>query len=126
MEKRCYIIEGGPPAQGPYSHAVAAGGFLYVSGMGPVACDGSGILRGTIQEETRLAMSNLKTILDGAGSDLEKVVKVNAYLANMDDFSAFNEVYKEFFVSDYPARTTIQAGRLPMDIKVEIEAVAIL
>lgn len=126
MEKRCFIIPGGPPAQGPYSHAVAAGGFLYVSGMGPVACDGSGIVRGTIQEETRLAFLNLKTILEGAGSSLEKVVKVNAYLANMDDFSAFNEVYKEFFVSDYPARTTIQAGRLPMDIQVEIEAVAIL
>jgi len=126
MEKRCIIAPNGPPAQGPYSHAVAAGNLLYVSGQGPVAPDGSGVQRGTIEEEARLTLSNLKAILEDAGSGLEHVVKVNAYLANMDDFAAFNEVYKEFFRSDFPARTCIQAGRLPFDIQVEVEAIAIL
>lgn len=126
MQKKCVFAPNGPPAQGPYSHAVAAGGFLFVSGQGPVAPDGSGIRRGTVREEARLVLSNLKAILDDAGSGLAQVVKVNAYLADMDDFAAFNEVYKEFFTESFPARTCIQAGRLPFDIKVEVEAIALL
>jgi 2-iminobutanoate/2-iminopropanoate deaminase len=125
MEKRCVFAPKGPPAQGPYSHAVVAGNLLFVSGQGPVAPDGSGLRKGSIQDEARLALSNLKAILGDAGG-LDRVVKVNVYLANMDHFAAFNEVYKEFFVSNYPARTCIQAGRLPFDIQVEVEAVAML
>jgi len=126
MEKRCIVAPNGPPAQGPYSHAVAVGNLLFVSGQGPVALDGSGLRKGTIEDEARLTLSNLKAILEDAGSGLEHVVKVNVYLANMDHFAAFNEVYKTFFRSDYPARTCIQAGRLPFDIQVEIEAMAVL
>jgi 2-iminobutanoate/2-iminopropanoate deaminase len=126
MEKRCVFAPNGPPAQGPYSHAVAVGGLLFVSGQGPVAPDGSGLRKGTIQQEAGLALSNLKAIIEDAGSGLEHVVKVNVYLADMDHFAEFNEVYKEFFTSNYPARTCIQAGRLPFDIQVEIEAVAVL
>jgi 2-iminobutanoate/2-iminopropanoate deaminase len=126
MEKRCIFSPNGPPAQGPYSHAVAVGDLLFVSGQGPVAPDGTGLRKGTIEEESRLTLSNLKAILDDAGSGLQHVVKVNVYLANMDHFSAFNEVYKTFFPSNYPARTCIQAGRLPFDIQVEIEATALI
>jgi len=126
MEKRCIFAPNGPPAQGPYSHAVAVGDLLFVSGQGPVAPDGSGLRKGTIEEESRLTLSNLKAILEDAGSGLEHVVKVNVYLANMDHFAAFNDIYKTFFRSDYPVRTCIQAGRLPFDIQVEIEAVAVL
>ncbi len=126
MEKRCIFAPNGPPAQGPYSHAVAAGDFLFVSGQGPVAPDGSGLKKGSIQEEARLTLSNLKAIIEDAGSSLDQVVKVNVYLADMDNFAPFNDVYKEFFTSNYPARTCIQAGRLPFDIQVEIEAVALL
>lgn len=125
MDKKCVFSPNGPPAQGPYSHAVVAGGLMFLSGQGPVAPDGSGIRRGTLREEARQTLSNLKAVLEDAGSGLDKVVKINAYLADMDDFAAFNEVYKEFFVEDCPARTCIQAGRLPFDIKVEVEAIAL-
>jgi len=126
MEKRCIFAPHGAPAQGPYSHAVAAGNLLFVSGQGPVAPDGSGLKRGTIQEEARLTLSNLKGILEDSGSGLQHVVKITAYLANMDHFGAFNEVYKEFFPADFPARTCIQAGRLPLDIQVEVDAIAVI
>jgi len=126
MEKRCIFAPNGPPAQGPYSHAVAVGNLLFVSGQGPVAADGSGLRKGTLEEEARLALSNLKAILEDSGSALEQVVKVNVYLSDMDNFGAFNEIYKEFFASDCPARTCIQAGRLPFDIQVEVEAIALL
>ena len=126
MEKRCIYSPNGAPAAGPYSHAVAAGTLLFVSGQGPFARDGSGPVRGTFEEETRLTLSNLHTLLDDAGSGLEYVLKTTVFLADMDHFAVFNAIYKEFFTSNYPARTCIQAGRLPAGIQVEIEAVALL
>jgi len=126
MQKRCIFAPDGPPAAGPYSHAVAAGDLLFVSGQAALAPDGSGPRRGSIQDETRQTLSNLKAILDNAGSGLKHVVKVNAYLTDMNDFAAFNGVYKEFFTSDFPARTTIQAAALPLGFKVEVEAIALL
>ena len=126
MDKKCIIAPNGPPAVGPYSHAVAAGNLLFVSGMGPMAPDGSGIKRGSFEVEARQTFSNLKAVLEDAGSSLAAVVKVTAFLADMNDFHVFNTIYKEYFTADFPARTTIQAGHLPMDIRIEIEAVALL
>jgi 2-iminobutanoate/2-iminopropanoate deaminase len=126
MDKRCIFSPNGPPAQGPYSHAVAAGGFLFVSGMGPIKADGSGVFRGTFEEEARLALSNLEAVLEDAGASLKSVVKVTVFLTNMDNYAVFNEVYQDYFTKDYPARTCVQAARLPMDIQVEVEAVAVL
>ncbi len=126
MDKRCIFSPNGAPAAGPYSHAVAAGNLLFVSGQVSVARDGSGPVRGTIQEEARQVLGNLKVILDDAGSGMEHVVKVTAFLADMSHFAAFNEVYKEFFPAEFPARTCVQAGRLPLDFLVEVEAVAVL
>ncbi len=126
MTKRCIFSPNGAPAAGPYSHAVAAGNLLFVSGQIPLARDGSGMRRGTIEEETRQALDNLKAILDDAGSGLAHVVKVSAYLSDMNDFAAFNQVYKEYFPSECPARICLQVGRLPLDSKVEVEAIALL
>ena len=126
MEKECIFSPNGPPAIGPYSHAVSAGGFLYVSGQCPFAKDGSGAVRGTIAEETKLALENLKAVLGDAGTCLEAVVKVTVYLSDMENFSAFNEVYKEYFADNFPARTCIEVGRLPLDVQVEIDVIALL
>lgn len=126
MDKRCIFSENGPPAQGPYSHAAAAGSLLFVSGQGPVAPDGSGVKKGSLEDEVRLTLRNLKAVLEDAGSGLQHIVKVNVYLADMGNFGEFNEIYKEYFPMNPPARTCIQAGRLPFDIKVEIEAVAVI
>jgi len=125
MEKECIFAQNGPPAAGSYSHAVAAGPFVFVSGQGPMRRDGGGVLRGTLEEEARQTLDNLRAVLQDAGSSLDRVVKVNVYLADMEMFSRFNAVYKEYFTADFPARTCIQAGGLPLGIQVEIEAVAL-
>ncbi len=126
MEKRCIYSPNGAPAAGPYSHAVAADHLLFVSGQGPFARDGSGVVRGSLEEETRRTMDNLKTVLEDAGSGMEHVVKTTAFLADMDNFAAFNEIYAGYFPENPPARTCIQAGRLPLDIQVEVEAIALI
>jgi 2-iminobutanoate/2-iminopropanoate deaminase len=126
MAKRCIFSPNGAPAAGPYSHAVAVGNLLFVSGQGPFGRDGSGPIRGTIEEETRLTLENLKAVLEDAGSSLAHVVKVTAYLKDMNHFAAFNAVYREYFREEFPARTCIQAARLPVDIQVEIEAIAVI
>lgn len=125
MVKRCITAPNGAPAMGPYSHAVALGNLLFVSGQGPLNKDGS-ICRDSLEAESRLALNNLKAILEDSGSSLDHVVKTTVYLADMDDFKAFNAIYGEFFPENCPARTCIQAGRLPGGFRVEVEAIATL
>lgn len=126
MEKRCVETPSGPPAAGPYSHAVQAGGFVFVSGQVALAPDGSGPKRGSFEEEVRQALSNLKSVLEDAGSSLGNVVKTTVYISDMEKFAEFNRIYQEFFPDFFPARTCIQAARLPRDFQVEIDAVAIV
>lgn len=126
MEKRCITAPNAPPALGPYSHAVAAGNLLFLSGQIPLAPDGSGVFKGSIEDETRLVLNNVKAVLEDAGSSLDRVVKVMAFLDDMNHFDAFNDVYKEFFAEDCPARSCVQVGRLPAGVKVEVEAIALL
>lgn len=126
MAKECIFAPNGAPAVGPYSHAVVAGGLLFVSGQGPMARDGSGPVRGTFEEEARRTLDNLQAIIEDAGATLMDVVKTTVFLADMDRFKTFNTIYAEYFPSNPPARTCIQAGRLPGDIQVEIEAIALL
>src|SRR5205085_3766478 len=94
MSRTCVHAAGAPPAVGPYSHAVTANGFVFASGQCPFAADGSGPVRGSIEDETRVALDNLKAVLDAAGSGLQHVVKTTAYLSDMGNFQRFNAVYK--------------------------------
>lgn len=126
MSKECIFAPNASPAAGPYSHAVRAGNFLYVSGQGPFAKDGSGAQHGTIEEETVRTLENLKAVLTDAGSGLEHVVKTTCFLKDMNNFKLFNTVYATYFTENFPARTTVEVARLPMDIQVEIEAIAII
>ena len=112
-----------PQPLGPYSQAVVHNGVLYVAGQGPSDPAGGKIVRGTIEEEARQTLANLKAVIEAAGFSLQGVLKTTCFLADMDDFAGFNQVYAEFFPDSQPARTTVQAARLPSDIKVEIEAV---
>jgi len=124
VEKQTFRTYKAPQPKGPYSQAIIHNGILYVSGQVPLDPATGSILRGTIEEEARATLNNLKTIIEEAGYTLEGVLKVNCYLSNLDDFDRFNDVYRQYFPELPPARTTIQAGRLPMDIKVEIDAIA--
>ena len=115
-----------PEAIGPYSQAIKAGGFVFVSGQIPIDPETGQFVAGGIAEQTRQVMKNLAAVLDAAGSDLQLVVKTSVFLADMEEFAAMNEVYGKFFGDDPPARATVQAVRLPRDARVEIEAVALL
>lgn len=115
-----------PEAIGPYSQAIKAGGFVYVSGQIPIDPETGQFVSGGIAEQTRQVMKNLAAVLDAAGSDLQLVVKTSVFLADMEEFAAMNEVYGKFFGDEPPARATVQAVRLPRDARVEIEAVALL
>lgn len=91
-----------------------------------MAPDGSGPRRDSFEVEVRQTLDNIRAVLEGAGTALEHVVKTNVYLADMNDFAAMNKIYQEYFPANPPARTTIQAGRLPLDFRIEIDAVAVL
>ena len=108
----------------PLSSAIVTGDFIYVSGQGALDLATGEYLKGDVRSETRQVFENIKTILQAAGSSLDKVVKCNVYLRDIKDFAAMNEVYKTYFKAPFPARTTIQAGALPGGIAVEIECVA--
>jgi len=122
--KDIVLTDRGPKPIGPYSQAIRANGFLYVSGQ--VALDpNTGELTGTdIQQQTRRTLENLKGILEAAGANLHHVVKTTVFLKDMNDFAAMNEVYAKFFTLAPPARSTVQVARLPKDALVEIEMIA--
>ncbi len=114
-----------PGPVGPYSQAVRANGFVFVSGQIPVRPESKQIAEGGITAQTHQVMQNLSAILDAAGSGLEKVVKTTVFLSNLDDFPEFNRIYREYFPEAQPARSTIQVAHLPMGVLLEIEAVAV-
>jgi 2-iminobutanoate/2-iminopropanoate deaminase len=113
-----------PGALGPYSQAIATDEFVFCSGQAGIDPATGELVPGGVTAETARTLQNLGAVLEAAGLDFGDVVKTNCYLRDMDDFTAFNEVYSGYFPEPYPARTTIQAARLPLDIAVEIEAVA--
>ena len=123
-KKRVFHTDKAAVTGGPYSQAVIYDGLIYVSGQGAVDPVSNEIRLGTIEEEARLALDNIRIILEEAGSGLEKVLKVTVYLLYMEEFSRFNEVYVRYFKEKMPARVCIQAGKLPFETRVEVDAVA--
>ena len=109
---------------GPYSQAIIYNGIIYLSGQGPIDPQTNQVVHGTIEQETEFSMENIRIILEEAGSSLSKVLQITAYLLNMREYGRFNEVYRRYFPEEPPARTCIQAARLPFDIRVEISAIA--
>lgn len=127
MSKRNVILtQTAPQPRGPYSQAVVHNGILYISGQGPVDPITNKLISGTIGQETVRTLENIKAIIAEAGGKLESVLKITCYLADMDDFSAFNNAYKDYFIKEPPARTTIQAGKLPAGMKIGMDAIAAL
>ncbi len=116
-----------PQAIGPYSQAITAGDFLFVSGQIPLNPERAAIIAGGIQEQTSQTMKNIGAILQAAGSGFGHVVKVEIFLKNMNDFSAMNEIYASFFPQDpKPARQAVEVSRLPKDVLIEISCIAYL
>jgi len=113
-----------PAAIGPYAQAVKAGGFVLVSGQIPLAPDGS-LVEGDIRVQTERVMENLKAVLEAAGSGLSRVVQTTCFLADMEDFPGFNEVYARYFTPPYPARATVAVKALPRGVRVEVACVAL-
>jgi 2-iminobutanoate/2-iminopropanoate deaminase len=113
-----------PGAIGPYSQGIKSGGFVFTAGQIPLDPVTGKLVEGDIVAQTERVMQNLQGVLAAAGSSFDRVVKTTCFLANLDDFAQFNEVYSRYFSANRPARSTIQAGRLPAGAQVEVECVA--
>ena len=123
---RAIATDGAPQPVGPYSQAVAAGGFVFCAGQIPLDPRTGKLVEGPIDVQTTRVLENVKAVLEAAGSGLDQVVKTSVFLADLADFGAMNEVYARYFSADpKPARTTIQAAALPARARVEIEVVAV-
>jgi 2-iminobutanoate/2-iminopropanoate deaminase len=113
-----------PNAIGPYSQAIVTDSLVFCSGQGPIDPETNTLVEGDIAAQTERTMQNIRGLLEAMDLDFDDVVKTTCYLADMDDFKTFNEVYASYLTDPYPARTTIEAARLPLDIRVEIEVIA--
>ncbi len=126
LEKEIIIAPEAPAAIGPYSVAVRAGEFIFTAGQIGLDPESGQIVPGGVEAETRQALTNLRHVLEAAGSGLERVVKTTVFLRDMDDFGRMNAVYAEFFTENFPARSAVQAAALPKGVAVEIEAIALV
>ncbi len=117
--------ENAPKALGPYSQALKAGGFVFCSGQIPINPATNAVEAATVEDQTRQSISNLKNVLEKAGTSLAKVVKTTVFIKDMNDFAALNGVYAEMFGDTKPARSCVEVARLPKDVKVEIECIAL-
>jgi 2-iminobutanoate/2-iminopropanoate deaminase len=117
---------GAPAAIGPYSPAIRAGQLLFISGQIPLAPDTGALVAGNIAAQTEQVMRNLEALLKAAGATFADVVRTTVYLVDLGEFAAMNDVYARFVVAPAPARATVQVSRLPRDVRVEIDAIAVL
>ncbi len=126
MEKKIISTKTAPEAIGPYSQAIIANGFLFTSGMIPIDPAVNQLVEGDINVQATQAFTNLKNLIEASGSSMDKVIKTTVFIKNMDEFGAVNEVYKTFFDKDFPARSCVEVARLPKDVLIEVEAVALV
>ena len=115
-----------PQAIGPYSQAVMANGTLYVSGRIPVVPATGAIVSDKVEDQTRQVMENVKAVVEAAGLTLDNVVKTTVFIKNMDDFAVINGIYSEYFKENSPARACVEVARLPKDVLIEMEAIAVV
>lgn len=123
--KEIIATEKGPKAIGPYSQAVKANGFIFTAGQVPFDPATGQLVEGDIARQTARVLDNLKAIVEAAGSSLDRAVKATVYLKDMNDFAAMNEVYARYFTQNPPARSTVEAARLPRDVRVEIDLIVL-
>ena len=126
MANQVIHTENAPAAIGPYSQAVKAGNLLFVSGQFPFVPETMEIVEGDVKAQTAQSLKNLQAILKEAGADFSNVVKTTVFIKDMNEFAQINEVYAEYFGENKPARACVEVARLPKDVKVEIELIAVL
>jgi 2-iminobutanoate/2-iminopropanoate deaminase len=126
MKKKVVHTEKAPKAIGPYSQAIQAGPFLFVSGQVPIDPPTGELVGGDIRQQTRQVLENIKNILESQGLAMEQVVKTTLFLKDMGNFNQVNEVYATYFTSEPPARSTVEVAKLPRNVDIEIEAIAFL
>ncbi|MDA9342838.1 RidA family protein [Gammaproteobacteria bacterium] len=125
MTKEIIFTQKAPKAIGPYSQAVKAGGFLFVSGQIPINPETGDLMIASIEEQANQVILNLKSICEAAGSGLEDIVKLTIYLTDLGNFAKVNEAMLEYFLEPYPARATVEISALPLGVNVEIDAIVI-
>ena len=121
--KKVISTDKAPAAIGPYSQAIEVNGMVYTSGVIPVNPQTGEIPEGTVAQATQ-ALTNLKNLLEAAGCSMDQVIKTTVFIKEMDEFATINGVYKDFFTSEFPARSCVEVARLPKDVLLEIEAIA--
>jgi len=124
MAKEAISSPNAPKAIGPYSSALAADGWLFISGQVPIDPQSGSMVGGDIAAQTRRVLDSIGALLAAAGLSFSNVVRTTVFLADMNDFAAMNEVYRAYFSEPFPARSTVQAARLPRDARIEIDAIA--
>jgi 2-iminobutanoate/2-iminopropanoate deaminase len=126
MSKKLIKTDRAPQTIGPYSQAVCAGGFVFVSGQIPLHPETGAIVGDDVRAQTQQVLENMQAVLAAANSSLSQVVKVGVFLQSMNDFVAMNEIYTKYFGASVPARVTVEVSRLPKDVLVEIDAIALI
>jgi 2-iminobutanoate/2-iminopropanoate deaminase len=127
MSKSIVLTKEAPAPIGPYNQAILAQGtFLFIAGQIPIDPHSGQVIQGDIKAQTKLVLKNIQAILEEAGCSTRDIVKTTVFLKDISEFAGMNEVYAEFFKTEPPARSTIEVARLPRDVKVEIEAIAVL
>lgn len=123
--KKIISTDKAPQAIGPYSQAVEVNGFLFTSGVIPINPKTGELVTGAIEGQAEQAIGNLAALLKESGVALEQVVKTTVFIKNMDDFAKVNEIYAKYFTKEFPARSCVEVARLPKDVLIEIEAIAV-